>query len=183
MGRNGNRAGRAGRYTNGKAGRTHRGGRTGERRPFVRRRKHVERRAGAGIETSPRRGLRGHHQPKGQLLLPCRESGGRHPAGTHHPHGARRARKQSPGTEAGGQDCGHLRPCHHGHRLAYLRLMAGPFPRKRIYPRAALRRDGIDYRLPLRLGACHADRHHGGHRQGSRAGHPHQRRREPGDSP
>ncbi len=56
-------------------------------------------------------------------------------------------------------------------------------PRKRIYPRAALRRDGIDYRLPLRLGACHADRHHGGHRQGSRAGHPHQRRREPGDSP
>ena len=50
--RNGNRTSHAGRYFIRKTGRTHRGRRTGKRRLFVCRRKHVKRRTGAGLEAS-----------------------------------------------------------------------------------------------------------------------------------
>ena len=54
-------------------------------------------------------------------------------------------------------------------------------PSEGFTPRTAGPGDGAHHRLPLCLGTRHAYRHHGRHRQRSRTGHPHQRRRKPGN--
>ena len=96
-----------------------------------------------------------------------------HPAGEDYPLGAGCARLQGARAEAGGPGGGCLCADHHGHRIALVHPLDDARLLGRLYPRPAGPGDGAHHCLSLRLGIGYAHGHHGGHRQGSRAGHPH----------
>ena len=83
---------------------------------------------------------------------------------------------KAPRATVGGPHRGHIRTGHHRHRPSFVRLVVDTRPVGRFHARPVGFGHRTHHRLSLRARTGHADSHHGGHRQGSRTRHPHQRR-------